>query len=87
MEHIPDLKVIHVRFIQPTSKVKKSQKSHQPIHVSSVPSQLFSHRCHHENEMHHSESFPKGLSVSQMIKLGKTLQHDPAGKVLDIYIH
>jgi hypothetical protein len=87
MEHIPDLKVIHVRFIQPTSKVKKSHKSHnhQPIHVSSVPSQLFSHRVNHENEMHHSESFPKSLSVSKMIKLGKTLKHDPAGKVLDIY--
>jgi hypothetical protein len=90
MEHIPDLKVIHVRFINETSKLKKGEKScnHPPIHVSSVPSMLVSDRGNHENEIPYSStrtSYPKSLSVSQMIKLGKTLKPDAAGKVLDIY--
>ena len=41
VEHIPDRRVFHVRFVNETSKFKK-RNSHQPIHVSSVLSTLVS---------------------------------------------
>ena len=64
MEHIPDLKVIHVRFINETSKLKKGEKfcKHPPIHVSSVPSMLVSDKGNHKNKIPYSntrKSYPK----------------------------
>ena len=68
MEHIPDLKVIHVRFVKETSKLnlKKIEKSpsHKLINISSVPSMLpsdaskgiFNHNLHHSSP---EKSYPK----------------------------
>ena len=94
MEHIPDLKVIHVRFVKETSKLnlKKIEKSpsYKPINISSVPSMLpsdASKGIFHHNLPHSSpeKSYPKSLSVSQMIKLGKILKPGADKKVLEIY--
>ena len=82
MEHIPDLKVIHVRFINETSKLKM-RNGHKPIDVSSVPSTLLS-----DHDVRHSsseKSYLISLSVSYMLKLGTTLKPDDVGKILGIY--
>ena len=64
VEHITDLRVFHVRFVNETSNLKK-RNSHRPIHVSSVPSTLVSdHDALHSNP---EKSYPKNLSVSHML--------------------
>ena len=77
LEQIPDLKVVHVRFIEPNDRdvasmagnhVKRDEQPKRPFRRANTQSESLPAR-----KASPSKAFPKSLSVLQMMKLGKVI--------------
>ena len=94
MKHIPDLKVIHVRFIKSStsSDSRPGDYEHSSRHQSNsepvTPPRPSRHNLSwaqgalSPNAKH---VFPKSLSISHMMKLGKVAKPSESVTVLEVY--
>lgn len=102
IEHIPDLKIIHVRFIKREikreavtnprplkdldSERENARLLSEPIRVTDSPRKRKA-TSSHGSSPGPKKAFPKSLTVSQMIKLGKLIKPSGTCKtvVIDIF--
>ncbi len=77
VEHIPDLRVVHIRFVEEKSASdheirdrRAPKRKHSPSEKASAVKSL---PCTRQPSP--SEAYPKSLSVIDMLKLGKVIDN------------
>ena len=97
MKHIPDFKVIHVRFIEssssPTwpvendyaSSSSRQQCVSEPVTPPRPSRQCPTNRAQSTGSPNAKQVFPKSLSISHMMKLGKLVKPNEPVSVLEVY--
>ena len=103
-EQIPDLKVVHIRFIEQEADTYNTADDHDPSprttsrfknpsidHTRPLPRQEKNRACQRQqgfpgpekSEM--SRTFPKSLSVLDMLKLGKVVNVERVSEAIEFY--
>ena len=77
MEQLPDTKVIHVRFIENVENeldIMQDSSEPRPKRVKTRPNSFAGSPSKADSEVTTKKQYPKSLSISEMIKLGKKIE-------------